>query len=98
MINVQVRRGSGEIIRRGDCRLDWLTTIQEIDEGEFPFLAGLLPYADTMFNSRQASWLRREVSDPLVRQIVGRESAAEIEELCQQVESGSHLYLWFVGD
>lgn len=98
MINVQVRSGSGEIVRRGGVRIDWLETIQHVDESEFPFLAGLLPYADTMFNSRQASWLRQEVSDRSVREILGHESAAAIEELCRQVESGSHLYLWFVGD
>lgn len=98
MINVQVRTETGEVLRRGTCRLDWTETIQRVDERTFPFLAGLLPYADTMFNSRQAEWLRREIADESVRGILGPDAAVEIEGLCRQVEDGSHLYLWFVGD
>ncbi|WP_152645126.1 hypothetical protein [Kitasatospora griseola] len=98
MINVQVRTESGEIVLRGSCRLDWMETVQRIDDDKFPFLGSLLPYADTMFNSRQAERLRREIANPSVREIIGQDSVAEIERLCLQVESGSHLYLWFLGD
>lgn len=98
MINVQVRTEGGQVLRQGSCGLDWPETIQRLDEGVFPFLAGLLPYADTMFNSRQAEWLRRELANESVREVLGPDSAAEIEDLCRQVEDGSHLYLWFVGD
>ncbi|MFF0261686.1 hypothetical protein ACFYR2_23025 [Streptomyces microflavus] len=98
MINTQVRTETGEIVLRGSCMLDWMKTVQHIDEDEFPFLGSLLPYADTMFNSRQAERLRREMASQSVRAIIGQDSAAEIESLCLRVENGSHLYLWFLGD
>ncbi|MFJ8442622.1 hypothetical protein [Kitasatospora griseola] len=98
MINAQVRTESGEIVLRGSCRLDWMETVQRIDEDKFPFLSSLLPYADTMFNSRQTVRLRREIADQSVREIIGQDSVVEIERLCLQVENGSHLYLWFLGD
>lgn len=98
MINLQVRTGSGEIVLHGSSRLDWMATLQHIDEGEFPFLGSLLPYNDTMFNSRQTVMLRREIANPSIRELLGRDSVAEIERLCLQVENGSHLYLWFLGD
>lgn len=98
MINAQVRTESGEIVLRGSCRLDWMETVQCLDEDRFPFLSSLLPYADTMFNSRQVERLRREIAHQSVRDIIGHDSVAEIERLCLQVENGSHLYLWFLGD
>ncbi|MFJ5850146.1 hypothetical protein [Streptomyces sp. NPDC092903] len=98
MINAQVRTEGGEIVLRGSCGLDWMETVQRIDEDKFPFLSSLLPYADTMFNSGQVERLRREIAHQSVREIIGQESAAEIETLCLQVENGSHLYLWFLGD
>ncbi|MGW0660023.1 hypothetical protein [Streptodolium elevatio] len=98
MIDAQVRTESGEIVLRGSCGLDWTETVGRVDEEQFPFLGSLLPYADTIFNSRQAVRLRREVGDQSVREIIGQESAAEIERLCLHVENGSHLYLWFLGD
>lgn len=98
MISFEVRTESGEIVLRGSCGLDWTASLQSIDEDEFPFLGSLLPYADTMFNSRQTERLRREIASQSVREILGRDSVAEIERLCLQVENGSHLYLWFLGD
>lgn len=98
MINVQVRSETGAVILRGSCGLDWVNAVQHVDQDEFPFLGSLLPFADTMFNSRQVARLRKEVGSQLVRELIGQESATEIEGLCRQVESGSHLYLWFLGD
>ncbi|MEU4652765.1 hypothetical protein AB0G32_02240 [Streptomyces sp. NPDC023723] len=98
MINAQVRTESGEIVLRGTRGLDWMETFQHIDEEKFPFLGSLLPYADTMFNARQAARLRREILDQSVRETLGPDAVAEIEQLCLRVENGSHLYLWFLGD
>ncbi|GAA2313547.1 hypothetical protein GCM10010149_76050 [Nonomuraea roseoviolacea subsp. roseoviolacea] len=97
MIDVQVRTESGDIVVHGSCGLDW-KAVGRIDEDEFPFLGSLLPYADTMFNSRQTERLRREIADQSVSQILGRDAVAEIERLCLQVKNGPHLYLWFLGD
>ncbi|WP_173523131.1 hypothetical protein [Nonomuraea antri] len=98
MIDAQVRTEKGEVVLRGSRGLDWIETLRHLDEDKFPFLGSLLPFADTMFNSRQATRLRREVAHPSVREILGHESATEIERLCLHVEQGSHLYLWFLGD
>lgn len=98
MINAQVRKESGEIVLHGSCRLDWMRTVQHIDEKKFPFLSSLLPDADTVFNSLQAERLRKEIADQSVREIIGHDTATEIEKLCLHVEKGTHLYLWFLGD
>lgn len=75
-----------------------MNSLQKIDDEEFPFLGGILPYADTIFNSRQTERLRREIASHRIGEVLGKDSVAEIERLCLQVEHGSHLYLWFVGD
>ncbi|MFI2375047.1 hypothetical protein ACH5AO_08260 [Streptomyces sp. NPDC018964] len=98
MINTQVRSETGAIVARGSCGLDWTTALQHVDEDRFPFLGSLLPCADAMFNSRQTRRLREEIADRSVRELLGEDAVAEIERLCLRVESGSHLYLWFLGD
>lgn len=98
MINTQVRGETGDIVVHGSSRLDWMTTLQHVDADRYPFLGSLLPFADTMFNSRQTVKLRQELADQSVRELLGHDEAAEIERLCLQVEGGSHLYLWFLGD
>ncbi|RBQ20715.1 hypothetical protein DP939_06435 [Spongiactinospora rosea] len=97
MIDLQVREEGGEIVCQGSVGIDW-RVLQRIDEDSFPFLGSLLPYADTMFNSRQVVRLLREIADPSVRRILGHEVVEEIERLCAQVERGTLLYLWFLGD
>lgn len=98
MINIQVRGETGDIVARGASGLDWMTALQHVDADRFPFLGSLLPFADTMFNSRQTVRLRREIADQSVRDLLGSEASSEIERFCLQVESGPHLYLWFLGD
>ncbi|PAZ13714.1 hypothetical protein CLM62_22845 [Streptomyces sp. SA15] len=98
MINLQVRSENGDIVSSGSCGLEWTESLGRIDADEFPFLGSLLPYADTMFNSRQTERLRREIAHQSVRELLGPDTVAEIERLCLQVEEGSHLYLWFLGD
>lgn len=99
MINLQVRTEGGEIVTRGSARgINWSEALSQISQERFPCLSGLLPYADTMFNSRQAERLRLELASQSVRDILGEDTASEIEVFCRQVENGSHLYLWFLGD
>lgn len=98
MIDMQVRTEAGDIVARGTRGLEWTDALQNVDSVRFPCLSGLLPYADTVFNSRQAERLRLEASSHSARIILGEAAALEIEKLCTQVENGSHLYLWFVGD
>ncbi|GAA3624760.1 hypothetical protein GCM10022223_47300 [Kineosporia mesophila] len=99
MINMQIRSEGGEIVTRGSTPgIRWSDALAQIDREKFPCLAGLLPYADTMFNGRQVERLRMEVESQSVRDILGEENASEIETLCRRVENSSHLYLWFLGD
>ncbi len=98
MIDMQVRAEDGEIEAHGTQGVAWTESLTLLDQVKFPFLTSLLPYADTVFNERQAARLRREVADPVAREVLGEAVAVEIEERCRQVEDGIHLYLWFVGD
>jgi hypothetical protein len=97
MIHLQVRDEKFRVVVRGTRGLDW-STVGDLDHTRYPLLGSLVPFADTMFNFLQAERLRREVSEKLIREALGEELALEIERLCHQVENGSHLYLWFVGD
>ncbi|MFD4605638.1 hypothetical protein ACFWPQ_47460 [Streptomyces sp. NPDC058464] len=98
MITMQVRGETGDIVVHGSSQLDWMKTLQHVNADRFPFLGSLLPFADTMFNSRQTVRLRQEIADLSVQELLGQAAAAEIEGLCRRVERGSHLYLWFLGD
>jgi hypothetical protein len=98
MIDMQVRRENVEVVAHGSQGIKWSEALGRLDPDKFPCLSSLLPYADAIFNERQVERLRRELLDPHVRDIVGDGAAAEAERLCRQVENGSHLYLWFVGD
>lgn len=67
---------------------------------EFPFLAYVDPYGDTIFNTLQASpvleeWQRLE--GPLTLRGQGDFYKA-VEEMLREVESGTHVFLRFVGD
>ncbi|BEL05420.1 hypothetical protein Q0Z83_044110 [Actinoplanes sichuanensis] len=98
MIDMQVRRENREVVTRGSQGIKWSQALAELDPERFPCLSSLLPYADAIFNSRQAERLRRELSDQHIIGIIGEGAAAEAERLCREVENGSHLYLWFAGD
>jgi hypothetical protein len=95
---MQVRRESGEVVIHGLNGIRWSEALARLDPENFPCLSGLLPYADTIFNERQTERLRRELSDQHVRTVIGEDAAVEAERLSREVEKGSHLYLWFVGD
>lgn len=98
MIDMQVRDENGEVVAHGSAGVTWSEALGELDPKEFPYLSSLLPYADTVFNARQAARLRREVSEQSIRNTIGNSAAVEVDRLCREVENGSHLYLWFVGD
>ncbi|MEU4156446.1 hypothetical protein [Actinoplanes sp. NPDC026670] len=98
MIDFQVRGENGEVVTHGSQGIRWSEPLAKLDPDDFPYLSSLLPYADTMFNARQTERLRQEVADRSIRDIIGDAAATEVERLCREVENGSHLYLWFVGD
>jgi hypothetical protein len=98
MIDMQVRSENGDVVTHGSRGIKWSEALAQVDPDNFPYLSSLLPYADAIFNGRQAERLRREVSHQSIRDIIGDGAAAEVERLCREVEDGIHLYLWFVGD
>jgi hypothetical protein len=64
-------------------------------------LSGVDPYGDTVFNFVQANRVTREVADLLARDDLSdreRRGLARLQVLADEVSSGTHLYLWFVGD
>lgn len=64
-------------------------------------LSGVDPYGDTVFNGVQADRLARELADLLERHDLTdreRRGLARLQVLAEQVSSGVHLYLWFIGD
>jgi hypothetical protein len=97
MINIQVRSEAGTIESRAKHGVVWGPELANLDQSVFPMLGHLLPYADTVFNSRQVATLLAEVPR-LAPGVVTDEFAREIPDLGQTVLDGQHLYLWFLGD
>jgi hypothetical protein len=98
MIDMQVRSENGDVVTHGSHGITWSQGLGRLDPEKFPCLSSLLPCGDAVFNERQAERLRRELSETYIRRIIGDAAAAEAERLCREVENGTHLYLWFVGD
>jgi hypothetical protein len=97
VINLQVRSENGTIEARAQSGVVWGPELANLDQSVFPMLGHLLPYADTVFNSRQVATLLEEVPR-LPPGVVTDEFARELMELGRRVLDGQHLYLWFLGD
>ncbi|MFF7475243.1 hypothetical protein [Streptomyces sp. NPDC008092] len=97
MIDVQVRSESGVIEIHGRHGVAWSPELGGLDQAAFPMLGHLLPYADTMFNSRQVVTLLDEIPR-LPPGVVTDEFAQELTVLGRAVLDGQALYLWFLGD
>jgi hypothetical protein len=97
VINLQVRGENGTIEAHAQNGVAWGAELAGLDQSVFPMLGHLLPYADTVFNSRQAATLPEEVPR-LPPGVVTDEFARELIELGRKVLDGQHLYLWFLGD
>ncbi|MFF4350330.1 hypothetical protein [Streptomyces sp. NPDC001530] len=95
MIDVRVRHASGTVLARSRG-VSWDEWLMDIDASQFPLLAGVCPYADTVFNTWQTPMLLEE----LARLPVERMGpwVDEVRELCRIAEEGAHRYVWFVGD
>ena len=87
MIHLQVRGEDGTIQARSEHGLVWGPELAGLDQSVFAMLGHLLPYADTVFNSRQVSAL-----------LGTDEFARELLDLGHRVLDGPHRYLWFLGD
>jgi hypothetical protein len=96
VINLAVRGDSGGIEARAQAGVEWTSAFADLDPADFPMLFALTPYGDAVFNQRQMPLLLAEL-DRLPAACDG-EWVAQARELCQVVERGLHLYLWFIGD
>jgi hypothetical protein len=96
MINMAVRDDSGNVVASAEAGVEWTTGFAELDSAEFPMLWALMPYGDAVFNQRQVPLLVAEL-DRLPADLGGT-WVAQALDLCQIVERGLHLYLWFIGD
>ncbi|KQV08729.1 MULTISPECIES: hypothetical protein [unclassified Kitasatospora] len=96
MINLAVRDDSGHAVARARAGVQWSAAFARLDPAEFPMLHALVPDGDAMFNGRQVPLLLAEL-DRLPAACEG-DWVAEARELCDVVERGMHLYLWFLGD
>lgn len=96
MINLQVRGDSGDIVARAEAGVAWTEAFANLDSADFPMLWALIPYGDAMFNERQIPLLVAELDR--LPAACGGDWVAQARELCEVVERGIHLYLWFLGD
>ncbi len=96
MINMAVRGDSGNVVARAKAGVEWTAGFAGLDPAEFPMLWALTPYGDAVFNQRQVPLLLAEL-DRLPADL-GGDWVGQTRELCQVVERGLHLYLWFIGD
>ncbi|MEE1744295.1 hypothetical protein ACFYNF_32225 [Streptomyces sp. NPDC006641] len=91
-----VRGDSGDIVARAKAGVEWTAAFADLNPADFPMLRALTPYGDAMFNQRQLPLLLVELGR--LPAACGGDWVVQARELCQVVEHGSHLYLWFIGD
>ncbi|AGZ43941.1 hypothetical protein [Actinoplanes friuliensis] len=96
MIDLQVRDDSGDVVAHASG-FEWTQELIDLEPAEFPMLAGLCAYLDTIFNQRQIPLLLAEL-DRLPATLIPDPARREIRRLAAVVEQGQHLYLWFCGD
>ncbi len=96
MINLVVRGDSGRVVDRAQAGVEWTDAFAELDPAVFPMLWALTPYGDAVFNQRQVPLLLAELDR--LPAVCGGDWVEQARELCQVVDRGTHLYLWFVGD
>ncbi|MCX4757202.1 hypothetical protein [Kitasatospora purpeofusca] len=91
-----VRGDSGDIVASAKVGVEWTAAFADLDRVRFPLLWALDPSGDAVFNWRQMPMLLSELDR--LPAACGGDWVAQARELCQVVERGIHLYLWFVGD
>ncbi|MFD5632633.1 hypothetical protein ACFWJM_00585 [Streptomyces sp. NPDC127077] len=91
-----VRGDRGDVVACAEAGVEWTAGFADLNAMEFPMLWALTPYGDAVFNQRQMPLLLAEF-DRLPAGL-GGDWVGQARELCQVVERGPHLYLWFIGD
>ncbi|MFE9410579.1 hypothetical protein ACFYN0_17580 [Streptomyces sp. NPDC006704] len=96
MIDLAVRGDLRDVVARAKVGVEWTAAFADLDPTNLPMLFALTPYGDAVFNKRQMPTLLAELDR--LPTAFGGEWVAQARELCQVVECGQHLYLWFLGD
>ncbi|MFD4690162.1 hypothetical protein [Streptomyces sp. NPDC058463] len=91
-----VRGDRGRAVARAQGGLEWTDLLPALDSVNFPMLWALSPYGDAVFNERQVPLLLEELDR--LPEAYGGTWVDQARDLCQVVQSGTHRYLWFVGD
>jgi len=81
---------------RAEGAVEWTSALADLNPVQVPMVWALTPYGDTVFNQRRVQLLTSELDR--LPAACGGDWVARTRELCQVVERGTHLYLWFVGD
>ncbi len=93
---MQVRGDQERLVARAQVGLEWTDLFPALDPVSFPMLWALAPCGDAVFNKRQVPLLLAELDR--LPEAHGGTWVDQARELCQVVQSGTHRYLWFVGD
>jgi hypothetical protein len=73
--------------------------LPDVGFDEYPMLAGVDRYGETMFNTQQMPWVAAEAerlaagATPKLRKFL-----RELVALCEQGAPRAHMQLWFLGD
>lgn len=70
------------------------------DDDNYPMLAGIDSYGDTLFNRMQMRWFLSEWTtvSSNVHTLEERSLVSQIEAMARRVRDEVHLYLKFIGD
>lgn len=98
MISVQVRKARGDVIQKIVADPDFDPVLLGVDAARYPYLSGIDPYGDTVFNGLQVRWLLEELGSYKSVCQASAEFMHDLDELCRMVQPGSHRFLWFIGD
>jgi hypothetical protein len=98
MISVQVRKARGDVLRKIVADPDFDPVLLGVDAARYPYLSGIDPYDDTVFNGLQVQRLLGELESYKSTCSASAEFMRELDELCRMVQPGSHRFLWFIGN
>lgn len=98
MISVQIKKARGEVIRKIIADPDFAPVLLGVDGAHYPYLSGIDPYGDTIFNGLQAQRLLDELNSYKTTCSASAKFMKDLEEMCRMVKSGTHIFLWFIGD
>ena len=96
MIDLAVRGDSGVVVAHSRAGVGWTAGFEDLDPAQLPMLRALTRYGDAVFNQRQMPLSVPELDR--LSAACGGDWVAPVRELCQVVQQGTHLYLWFIGD